>query len=896
MEHAPFGPIESAFNWDDFSLEDVGSECIGKVCKNLQNELSRNALKDDAGINYMTICIPCYNEEIEEFYKTLLSLLENIEFIKKQARLNDDPAGQALKKTFETMVPIIVPIFDGTKAMSESMREWLSGNIPSLLDDFQNTSTNTGVEVRVGLSKWWYVCQEYCPPEKDEEKQSRMSNSSSRMSFEDTKKPFDLWNDDLRGSMSSSCPTMRMTEGGLAEKFDMDNLLQFYVVPVVKRNNHRKHNSHQWFFDAVCEAVGDHLIYAFLTDCGTTYNRTCLGRLAYELHFKRDLIGVTARQRVEGPGLFFHPCESSPFSCLRGDHSKTGMHPCWKCYATFYLSPCPLQGFEFEASLIMNSAMFNLVEALPVMPGPCQMLDWKKVREFNVVNEYFDLLFKGEPNEQDLKQARNLPSKYKTMSLKGSASASGSKNHGKEKLLGAAALEEEKRALEEGVQKRHQDHYKTDRAPIPIAHLTLTEFLRVNMRLAEDRILSFVSVFSTGYGTKWIPGATFYYQPEVQWNTLLTQRRRWLNGTFASFVFFFRSNRARSKINGGMFDQSKGSKNTRYIDALWSLQLFQMFLVLFSPAVLGATSVVGLIFSAEYTPILWGWAAHQGVQYGLVGLFFLLYGLWITRSYFAPRGKMSEWVCMALAIYGGFVMIPVYYSISYTIVTADFSIITFLVVASLFLPVVVAFGQSVTSAFLYMFYLPYFMYLLVFFLVFIPGYSFARMYDTTWGNRDTGADSVITSQIEDTMKRWTIMLSSFLYVMNIGACLGFIQLFRQGLSVRLAFMFIIFTPMIVQLLGGFIFLYIVMPLRLLFPNRTSASAAGSQTSTPNPNPKSNSLKSNSASAVNSQGSTPNLTSPASTSVFCDEDRRSGSVPRLSMYDKERDSQFSDLNF
>lgn len=26
----------------------------------------------------------------------------------------------------------------------------------------------------------------------------------------------------------------------------------------------------------------------------------------------------------------------------------------------------PLQGFEFEATLIMNSAMFNLVEALPV--------------------------------------------------------------------------------------------------------------------------------------------------------------------------------------------------------------------------------------------------------------------------------------------------------------------------------------------------------------------------------------------------------------------------------------------------------------------------------------------------------------------------------------------------
>ena len=31
--------------------------------------------------------------------------------------------------------------------------------------------------------------------------------------------------------------------------------------------------------------------------------------------------------------------------------------------------------------------------------------------------------------------------------------------------------------------------------------LSLTEFLRVNMRLAEDRVLSFVTVFCTGYGT-----------------------------------------------------------------------------------------------------------------------------------------------------------------------------------------------------------------------------------------------------------------------------------------------------------------------------------------------------------------------------------------------------------
>ncbi len=83
--------------------------------------------------------------------------------------------------------------------------------------------------------------------------------------------------------------------------------------------------------------------------------------------------------------------------------------------------------------------------------------------------------------------------------------------------------------------------------------LTLTEFLRVNMRLAEDRVLSFVLVFCTGFGTKWVPGATFYYSPEVTFQTLLTQRRRWINGTVASYFYFFTSQRARLRVQGGFF-------------------------------------------------------------------------------------------------------------------------------------------------------------------------------------------------------------------------------------------------------------------------------------------------------------------------------------------------------
>ena len=117
----------------------------------------------------------------------------------------------------------------------------------------------------------------------------------------------------------------------------------------------------------------------FLTDCGTTFHETCLARLVYALRCKRDLIGVTARQRVETPNANYHPCEKTKLPFLQGEHNGIGSHPCWKCYLSYYLSPAPLQGFEFEATLILNSALFNLVEAMPVLPGPCQVLDWPRM-------------------------------------------------------------------------------------------------------------------------------------------------------------------------------------------------------------------------------------------------------------------------------------------------------------------------------------------------------------------------------------------------------------------------------------------------------------------------------------------------------------------------------------
>jgi hypothetical protein len=500
------------------------------------------------------------------------------------------------------------------------------------------------------------------------------------------------------------------------------------------------------------------------------------------------------------------------------------------------MSPCPLQGFEFEATLIMNSAMFNLVEALPVMPGPCQLLNWQKMKEFRVVEEYFNLLFKGESD----KRVPSMPYKFKRMGRAGSNSplnrsrsgstgstprsvTSGSAGSGGSPSNSAASAIEDGAPLTNRVStgsvaasSRPDPHGPAD----PTGGITFTEFLRVNMRLAEDRILSFVCVFSTGFGTKWIPGATFFYQPEIRWETLLTQRRRWLNGTFASFLFFFNSKRASDRIKGGMFDSHKAGKNIRLINGLWSLQLMQLVLVLVAPAVFGSASYIGLVEMADKWPLAFGWAKYH--LYGpiraaeiWIAAYFAVYIIWSFRSFYAPRGRMPEVVCRSIAILGFFVVLPVYMSVWWTIATQGLDVINVLVVGSLGLPVVIALAQSVTSAGLYLFYLPWFMFLIVFFLVYIPSYSFARLWDTTWGNRATGNDSAITDRMVDIMKTRNFYFICFLTTMNCLCAWAFIGIFELGYSAVLGFMLIVFFPMIIQLIFSFVFLFLAVPMRYL---------------------------------------------------------------------------------
>ncbi len=46
---------------------------------------------------------------------------------------------------------------------------------------------------------------------------------------------------------------------------------------------------------------------------------------------------------------------------------------------SWWVSPAPLQGYEFESTFLLSAAMFTMAGALPVLPGPCQLMWWSHI-------------------------------------------------------------------------------------------------------------------------------------------------------------------------------------------------------------------------------------------------------------------------------------------------------------------------------------------------------------------------------------------------------------------------------------------------------------------------------------------------------------------------------------
>ena len=778
--------------------------------------------------------------------------------------------GSMLKKEVQELEIVIVPVFDGMgkNQMDSSVREWLCGDMPGVLDDLPGGLNNNDhpdpvarrkqVEVRMTAQRWWYYC---------------LTNPADP-------------DDDQRGGERPDAAINRMSAAGLLTSDEKQHssqssmYLHFHMCPILKRTNHRKHNSHHWFFEGICCGLNTNIV--LLTDCSTSYRTSCLAKLVYALITRRsDVIAVTGRMRAETPSRTFHPCQNSklPFLRYNGEHEERGSLPCWKCYVAYYFSVGPMQGFEMEACQIINSSVYNMVEAMPVLPGPCQMMNWPKIRDYKVVEEYFELLFNEDRVEFGATRCRkrHLPSIYVDSSYaneeRQAVIASEVMNEKDLEVGSDKELKKQNRFRRSSTRISYADIYSSpslssgtgafetnspwsevmtfDWQPVQVKRtggleirgavasapappddasvdpasvkLSFTEFLRMHLRLAEDRILSFVSVFCTGYGTKCVQDAIFYYEPEVSFDMILKQRRRWVNGTVAGFFFFFFSKRAMMHIVGGFFDSHKVGKSLTLVLFLWMLNLIQFMFCFIAPALIGVTfyNAVGVLLS-------WSSEVFMGMRYSdsiyldnagaATGVYLLVYATWCYHSYFQHPTELYA-----------FVMFLVGFMVQITILIALFSaasveLIHYLAICIVTAPLFLAATQTFESALLYLFYFPYFILFAGFYLIFLPAYSFARLWDTTWGNRLTGADASLSNLKTILLKKGVLLFNIFLVTFNVFLTV-LCCMHLKSETIKLATVFIIFCPTFIQFIGSVFYIFLATPLRRVFGERSNYAQA-----------------------------------------------------------------------
>lgn len=136
-----------------------------------------------------------------------------------------------------------------------------------------------------------------------------------------------------------------------------------------------------------------------------------------------------------------------------------------------------------------------------------------------------------------------------------------------------------------------------------------TDVLKENGRIGEDRMFSNFLVYCSGYGTRIVTDAIFYYEPMMTWTEYLVQRRRWINGATAATLYFFSHESARMRIEATTFTGAeKGAQHPQYVDVFWFLQLTQTALLMFSLSMFVSASYGGLNSMANFWPGAFGWA------------------------------------------------------------------------------------------------------------------------------------------------------------------------------------------------------------------------------------------------------------------------------------------------
>jgi cellulose synthase/poly-beta-1,6-N-acetylglucosamine synthase-like glycosyltransferase len=179
--------------------------------------------------------------------------------------------------------------------------------------------------------------------------------------------------------------------------------------------------------------------------------------------------------------------------------------------------------------------------------------------------------------------------------------------------------------------------------------------IQANLKIAEDRILSYLLVLveeggGAAWETHWVPSTTFFFESEDTLRELVLQRRRWLNGTTAGYLWLLRQPALWEGV-------ARGRRTACNVLVLSVLQLVVFGVVFVFPGffvVTGYLSIGGLVLllelaglpPASFTQTLQ--AAYLAAALGTLAAH-----MWLAR---AGAASFTPWVWTARLVLNAFTM------------------------------------------------------------------------------------------------------------------------------------------------------------------------------------------------------------------------------------------------
>jgi cellulose synthase/poly-beta-1,6-N-acetylglucosamine synthase-like glycosyltransferase len=160
----------------------------------------------------------------------------------------------------------------------------------------------------------------------------------------------------------------KVDEKGFVADVRINKDVNIKLSVIVKKDNRRKANSHEWYFKTFVKEYD--ATYAFATDCGTLYADGCLYNLIEHLDENSSTIVATGRQRV--------------MSSNQEHMSSGGLMSIW-------YRAC--QAYDYESSVSSFQGAFSLLGMLPVVPGPCGLYRMEGLQP--ALDHYFKIVNVG---------------------------------------------------------------------------------------------------------------------------------------------------------------------------------------------------------------------------------------------------------------------------------------------------------------------------------------------------------------------------------------------------------------------------------------------------------------------------------------------------------------------